>query len=92
MHTTETAIICDLSTLTAPLNADPLDDRGLPGTQHVRVRVRRVAAVPDDQGQLFDPLEDLDPSNAPGYPQDPEEQEAWLVANAARAIHCVMAK
>ena len=66
--------------------ADPLDDRGSPETQHVRVRIRRVPKVTNDLGQLIDPLENLDPSNEPGYPQDPEELENWLVLNAARSV------
>jgi hypothetical protein len=65
---------------------DPLDDQGRPATQHVRVRVRKVARIPNDQGQLIDPIEDLDPSDDPEYPDDPGELDAWLVMNAARAI------
>ena len=65
---------------------DPLDDRGSPETQHVRVRIRRVPKVTNDLGQLIDPLENLDPSNDPDYPQDPDELESWLVLNAARSI------
>ncbi len=56
---------------------DPEDDRGAPGTQHVRVRIRRIPG-----------LENLDPRNLPGYPTDPTQREAWLVANAPKAI-CV---
>jgi hypothetical protein len=56
---------------------DPADDFNSAATQHVRVRVRRV---PDRN------LEDIDPSNLPGYPQSLTEREQWLVANAPRAI------
>ena len=57
--------------------SDPEDDRGLPGVQHVRVRIRAIAG-----------LEAVDPSNLAGYPSNITEREAWLVANAPRAI-CV---
>jgi hypothetical protein len=56
---------------------DPQDDLNTPATQHVRVRVRRIAN-----------LESIDPSNLPGYPASVTEREPWLVANAPRAI-CV---
>ena len=42
--------------------------------------------MPNSKGQLIDPLEDLDPSNDPGYPQDPADLDEWLEQNAARAI------
>lgn len=56
---------------------DPEDDRDSPTTQHVRVRVRRVAD-----------LESIDPSNLPGYPSSVAEREPWLVQHAPRAV-CV---
>ncbi len=56
---------------------DPTDDFDSPATQHVRVRVRRVEG-----------LENIDPSNLPGYPTSVTDREPWLVANAPRAI-CV---
>ncbi|MCA8977292.1 MAG: hypothetical protein KDC98_21400, partial [Planctomycetes bacterium] len=56
---------------------DPLDDRGLPATQHVRVRIRGVTN-----------LESVDPRNLPGYPSSLTEREPWLVLNAPKAV-CV---
>ncbi len=61
----------------AEVVADPEDDRGQPGVQHVRVRVRRV-----------ENLASIDPRNIPGYPAVVTEREPWLVANAPRAV-CV---
>ncbi len=59
----------------AEVVADPTDDQGNPGVQHVRVRVR------------FTPgLQDIDPRRLPGYPADPVAREAWLVQNAPRAV------
>ncbi len=55
--------------------ADPEDDRDNPTIQHVRVRIRRV-----------ENLENIDPSNLPGYPASLTEREAWLVQNAPRAV------
>ena len=31
-------------------------------------------------------LEDIDPSNRPDYPNDPSKLDAWLVANAPKAV------
>jgi len=56
---------------------DPADDRGAPGVQHVRVRIRRIEG-----------LADLDPRNLPGYPTQIQDREPWLVQNAPRAV-CV---
>jgi hypothetical protein len=65
--------------LAAPLSgevvADPEDDRGQPGVQHVRVRIRRLSG-----------LDAIDPRNLPGYPASVAEREPWLVANAPRAV------
>lgn len=57
--------------------ADPADDDGRPAVQHVRTRVFRSNL-----------LERIDPSNLPGYPSNPQSPagEAWLVANAPRAV------
>jgi hypothetical protein len=59
----------------AEVVADPEDDRGQPGVQHVRVRVRRVAN-----------LESIDPRNKAGYPAVVSQREPWLVLNAPRAV------
>ncbi|MBL8729677.1 MAG: hypothetical protein JNM25_14705 [Planctomycetes bacterium] len=59
----------------AEVVADPEDDRGQPGVQHVRVRIRRVAN-----------LESIDPRNKPGYPSVVSQREPWLVLNAPRAV------
>jgi hypothetical protein len=61
----------------AEVVADPEDDRGQPGVQHVRVRIRRIAN-----------LENIDPRNIPGYPATVAAREPWLVVNAPRAV-CV---
>lgn len=66
--------------------ADPGDDRGDPGAQHVRVRVRRLARVRGENGQLVDPLESRDPSDDPDFPQDPAQREVWLSQHAPHAI------
>lgn len=60
---------------TAEVVVDPEDDRGMPEVQHVRARIRMV---PD--------LENIDPSNRPGFPATPTELEDWLVQNAPKAI------
>ena len=59
----------------AEVVVDPEDDRDSPLVQHVRVRIRRISG-----------LEDIDPSNQPGYPSSLTEREAWLVQNAPRAV------
>ena len=59
----------------AEVVVDPDDDRDAPLVQHVRVRIRRVKD-----------LENIDPSNLPGYPSSLTEREAWLVQNAPRAV------
>lgn len=59
----------------AEVVVDPDDDLNNPLVQHVRVRIRRV---PD--------LENIDPSNQPGYPSSLSDREVWLVQNAPRAI------
>ncbi|MFT7535515.1 MAG: hypothetical protein ACI85K_001468 [Hyphomicrobiaceae bacterium] len=59
----------------AEVVVDPDDDLNNPLVQHVRVRIRRV---PD--------LEDIDPSNQPGYPASLTAREIWLVQNAPRAV------
>ena len=56
---------------------DPEDDFNAPTTQHVRLKIRRIAG-----------LENINPRNIPGYPELLSEREPWLVANAPRAI-CV---
>ena len=56
---------------------DPTDDKGAPGTQHVRVRIRNLPN-----------LENIDPRNLPGYPNSVTEREPWLVLNAPKAV-CV---
>ncbi len=61
--------------LTSEVVVDPVDDRDSPATQHVRVRVRRIAG-----------LDAIDPRNLPGYPADLTAREEWLVTNAPRAI------
>lgn len=63
------------STLSAEIVADPEDDRGQPGVQHVRARIRRLTG-----------LDALDPRNLPGYPASVAEREPWLVANAPKAV------
>jgi hypothetical protein len=50
---------------------DPIDDRDVPGVQHVRVRVRVGSA-----------LDAADPSALPGYPGPLAEREAWLKGHA----------
>ena len=57
--------------------ADPTDDNLQPGVQHVRTRVLRS-----------NQLEQIDPANLPNYPSNPQSPagEAWLVANAPRAV------
>ena len=59
----------------AEVLVDPADDLGQPEVQHVRVLVR-----------FLQNLENIDPSNRPGYPQTPSEIETWLVLNAPRAV------
>ncbi|MFK7742942.1 MAG: hypothetical protein AB8H80_21700 [Planctomycetota bacterium] len=59
----------------AEVVVDPEDDRGSPMTQHVRVRIRRI-----------DGLEDVDPSNLAGYPEQLADREPWLVQNAPRSV------
>lgn len=54
---------------------EPTDDAGQPGVQHVDVLVRLVPG-----------LETIDPSNRPDYPSDPAQIDAWLAANAPRAL------
>ena len=61
----------------AEVVVDPSDDLNSPSTQHVRVRIRRIAG-----------LDSLDPRNLAGYPASISEREPWLVANAPRAV-CV---
>ena len=69
----------------AEVVVDPDDDRGNPLVQHVRVRIRRVANV-DSEGNVIGTLEDIDPSNLPGYPTSITAREPWLVQNAPRAV------
>ncbi|MBL8755983.1 MAG: hypothetical protein JNK15_21995 [Planctomycetes bacterium] len=54
---------------------DPIDDRDVPGVQHVRVRVRIGKA-----------LDAVDPSDLAGFPQPLAEREAWLRTNAPIAV------
>ena len=61
---------------TADVVVDPDDDRGAASTQHVRVRIRKI-----------DNLESIDPSNNPNYPSNLAQREAWLVANAPKALN-----
>ena len=75
------------SALSAPIGSaevvvDPADDLGQPGVQHVRVRVSRLQAGRD----LGPAIEAIDPTNRPDFPHDPSQVEAWLIANAPRAI------
>lgn len=60
---------------TAEVVVDPEDDLDNPTVQHVRVRIRRIKD-----------LEDIDPSNEPGYPTSLTDREPWLVQNAPRAV------
>ncbi len=60
---------------TGEVIAEPFDDDGAPTVQHVGVRIRRVKD-----------LQDHDPRLLSGYPQDEQQREIWLLANAPRAV------
>ncbi len=60
---------------TTEVVTDPEGDLGQPDVQHVDVVVRFVPG-----------LEAVDPSNRPDFPQDPQQLDAWLRANAPRAL------
>ncbi|MEM7199653.1 MAG: hypothetical protein AAF628_05265 [Planctomycetota bacterium] len=82
------------------ITSDPIDDRGRPDVQHVRVVVRRVIAA-DGQGGELDLFEEWDPSGSPdnlfwqqfagGMPPPPmpspgRDRDDWLAAQAPLVI------
>ncbi len=60
---------------TAEIIVEPTDDQGDQTVQHVRCIIRTVEG-----------LEQIDPSNLPGYPSDLNEREAWLKSNAPKSV------